>query len=211
MTTTELSELAKKLFEAYSRNSGNPPDCHHDRNAAEQWMGQAMEECGLASAEPVAFVRPYDLRNLEAMRKEGLTLVSILVRLESEPGWTAGLFTHAKPAAKVEALRSALWQCFVLAGGDADGRTSADGLPDESLISRAVDVVRDLRECYDEALRDSAPTPASVPDGCLQGEVACGDCGGREFGVYNKSTATLFCHGCGQFTTLKPTAPEPTP
>ena len=53
-----------------------------------------------------------------------------------------------------------------------------------------------------------AESPASVPDGCPQGEVSCDDCGGREFGVYNKSAGVLFCHGCGQFTTLKPTNQE---
>jgi hypothetical protein len=40
--------LAVALFEAYSRNCGNPPDCHYDRNAAEQWMAQALDECGVA-------------------------------------------------------------------------------------------------------------------------------------------------------------------
>lgn len=41
--------LAVDLFEAYSRNSGNPPDTHFDRNAAEQWMAQALVECGVAA------------------------------------------------------------------------------------------------------------------------------------------------------------------
>jgi len=61
-----------------------------------------------------------------------------------------------------------------------------------------------------ESLGRDAPikSPASVPDGCPQGEVSCDDCGGREFGVYNKSAGVLFCHGCGQFTTLKPTNQE---
>lgn len=42
-----MSALAIALFEAYSRNSGNPPHCHRDRIAAEQWMEQALDECGL--------------------------------------------------------------------------------------------------------------------------------------------------------------------
>ncbi|MCD9096158.1 hypothetical protein [Luteimonas fraxinea] len=40
--------LAIALFEAYSRNSGNPPDAHFERRAAEQWMAQALEECGVS-------------------------------------------------------------------------------------------------------------------------------------------------------------------
>ena len=40
--------LAKALFAAYSQNSGNPPEFHRDRRAAEQWMGQALVECGVA-------------------------------------------------------------------------------------------------------------------------------------------------------------------
>ncbi len=40
--------LAVALFEAYSRNGGNPPDAHFDRNAAEQWMQQALVEVGVA-------------------------------------------------------------------------------------------------------------------------------------------------------------------
>ncbi len=43
-----MSGLAVALFEAYSRASGNPPDAHFDRNAAEQWMAQALEEVGVA-------------------------------------------------------------------------------------------------------------------------------------------------------------------
>ena len=61
---------------------------------------------------------------------------------------------------------------------------------------------------YFDYPKEPAEPVASVPDGCPQGEVSCDDCGGREFGVYNKSAAVLFCHGCGQFTTLKPTNQE---
>jgi hypothetical protein len=44
----KVDVLAVALFETYSRNSGNPPDCHYDRNAAEQWMAQALFEVGVA-------------------------------------------------------------------------------------------------------------------------------------------------------------------
>lgn len=44
----EGAVLARAVFEAYSRNGGNPPDAHFDRNAAEQWMAQALEEVGVA-------------------------------------------------------------------------------------------------------------------------------------------------------------------
>lgn len=39
--------IASAVFAAYARNSGNNPDEHHDRNAAEQWMAQALGECGV--------------------------------------------------------------------------------------------------------------------------------------------------------------------
>lgn len=40
--------LAAAIFAAYSRNSGNPPEAHFDRSAAEQWMAQALTEYGVA-------------------------------------------------------------------------------------------------------------------------------------------------------------------
>lgn len=43
-----MSALAIALFEAYSRNCGHNPDEHFDRNAAEQWMAQSIEEVGVA-------------------------------------------------------------------------------------------------------------------------------------------------------------------
>lgn len=86
------------------------------------------------------------------------------------PEHARALYAHAPPAVPVEspeqfaALRDALWECFRLAGGDTDGRAGPAGWNDASLITSAVDVVRDLRQCYDEVLRDTPP-PASVPDG----------------------------------------------
>ena len=40
--------LGKAVFEAFSRNGGNPPECHFDRNAAEQWMAEALQEVGVS-------------------------------------------------------------------------------------------------------------------------------------------------------------------
>lgn len=54
------------------------------------------------------------------------------------------------------ALRGALWQCFIHAGGDTDGASGPDGYDDATLIRRVVAAVRDLRECYDEALAADA-------------------------------------------------------
>lgn len=51
----KVDSLAKAVFEAYSRNSGNPPECHRDRNAAEQWMTQALEEIGITRAIEASF------------------------------------------------------------------------------------------------------------------------------------------------------------
>jgi hypothetical protein len=47
MNVQITTPLAVALFEAYSRNCGHNPDEHFDRNAAEQWMTQALEECGV--------------------------------------------------------------------------------------------------------------------------------------------------------------------
>ena len=46
------------------------------------------------------------------------------------------------------------------------------------------------------------PAKASEPDMAPRGELACEDCGAREFGFYNKATATLFCRDCGQIAEL---------
>lgn len=62
------------------------------------------------------------------------------------------------------ALRDAMWQCFTLAGGDTDGRTSPDGISDACLIRSAVDCVRGLRECYDEALTTQPADRADAED-----------------------------------------------
>ncbi|WP_447896794.1 hypothetical protein [Stenotrophomonas acidaminiphila] len=44
-TNPQASQLAVAMFEAFARNSGNSPSDHFDRNAAEQWMQQALDEC----------------------------------------------------------------------------------------------------------------------------------------------------------------------
>ncbi len=44
-TNPHASPLAVALFEAFARNGGNSPADHFDRNAAEQWMQQALDEC----------------------------------------------------------------------------------------------------------------------------------------------------------------------
>jgi len=48
MSAQPVDVLAVALFEAYARNGGNNPNEHFDRNAAEQWMAQALGECGVA-------------------------------------------------------------------------------------------------------------------------------------------------------------------
>jgi len=42
-----VSALARSLFVAYSLNTGNRPDEHYNRMAAEQWMQMALDECGV--------------------------------------------------------------------------------------------------------------------------------------------------------------------
>lgn len=42
-----MSALARSLFVAYSLNTGNRPDDHYNRSAAEQWMQMALDECGV--------------------------------------------------------------------------------------------------------------------------------------------------------------------
>ncbi|TDB26822.1 hypothetical protein ATCM_03700 [Stenotrophomonas sp. ATCM1_4] len=44
-TNPHASPLAAAMFEAFARNSGNSASDHFDRNAAEQWMQQALDEC----------------------------------------------------------------------------------------------------------------------------------------------------------------------
>jgi hypothetical protein len=57
-------------------------------------------EAAMSQGEPVAFVRPSDLRNLHESKKLGISMASILARFESEAGWDAALYTRpAQPAA----------------------------------------------------------------------------------------------------------------
>lgn len=46
--TTERIDLARALCEAYARNSGNDFKDHFNTRAAVIWMGQALEEVGVA-------------------------------------------------------------------------------------------------------------------------------------------------------------------
>lgn len=55
--------------------------------------------------------------------------------------------------AEIETLRSALWQCYMLAGGDPLTRR-ADDLDSDRLGALVIDCVRDLRGFFDAARRD---------------------------------------------------------
>ena len=54
---------------------------------------------------------------------------------------------------EIDTLRAALWQCYVLAGGDPHTH-SADELDSERLGALVIDCVRDLRGFFDAARRD---------------------------------------------------------
>lgn len=158
-------------------------------------------ESVLASAEPVAWMLITKSGAMDPYRTEKACRTDADLIDGSVRPLVFG-DAHAQPAAKVEALgmdssidsphfNAVAWfdtfNAYVYFDRDEAQRAHDGGntvLPIESM---------------------AAPTPASAPDGCPQGEVACDDCGGREFGVYNKNAAVLFCHGCGQFTTLKTT------
>lgn len=177
MTTTALSELAKKLFEAYSRNSGNPPDCHHDRNAAEQWMAQAMEECRLSSAEPVAlgYVNPKDVADGTAT----LIWPKNLAAAAYVP-----VFAHAQPAALGTPLYHAANRLMLVIGHDGDISSRAPECDALMRVLRDIDGGEYKPAAKVEALCSdcppagyptdatrctpcprNSPTPASVPDG----------------------------------------------
>ena len=55
--------------------------------------------------------------------------------------------------AEIDTLRSALWECYVLAGGDPEVHT-LDELDSQRLGPLVVDCVRDLRGFFDAARRD---------------------------------------------------------
>ena len=71
-------------------------------------IADRIEAAIAASAEPVAFVRPSELRDLRSAKEQGLDIASILVRLKPEPGWTVALYTHAQPAAPVSSVPEGL-------------------------------------------------------------------------------------------------------
>lgn len=55
--------------------------------------------------------------------------------------------------AEIDSLRAALWQCYVLAGGDPHTHR-AEELDSDRLGALVVDCVRDLRGFFDAARRD---------------------------------------------------------
>jgi hypothetical protein len=61
--------------------------------------------------------------------------------------------TGTGAADELDLLRTALWECYVLAGGDPEVHT-LDTLDSVSLAPLVVDCVRDLRGFFDAARRD---------------------------------------------------------
>lgn len=65
----------------------------------------------------------------------------------------------------IDNLRQALWDCYALAGSDTDGMTtplSENAIqPDVQTLARRA--VQELRDDYDEALREMPWPPAAVP------------------------------------------------
>ncbi len=57
------------------------------------------------------------------------------------------------PDDEIAALRAALWECYVLAGGEASTHPQAS-LHSAELAALAVDCVRDLRGFFDAMRRD---------------------------------------------------------
>ncbi len=102
----------------------------------------------------------------------------------------------------VAALRAALWQCFVLAGGDTDGARSPLGMGDLALIRKATDVVRDLRDCYEDALathpgvsRESAMPAGWKVEAYRDGLIVCAPDGGSIMVTANDATiAAIVLH-----------------
>ena len=117
------------------------------------------------AVEPVAFLRPSDLICLAEIKAGGLSMASIIVRLEMEPGWSSALYAHAPPAVPVESL-----------GRNADERDPSvfeqwyvENAPDfeqNPIGTRQCWLMRKAwnAACYAHASK-SAPPPASVPDG----------------------------------------------
>jgi len=63
------------------------------------------------------------------------------------------------PDAEIAALRAALWECYVLAGGDAQAHPLAS-LDSAELGPLVVDCVRDLRGFFDALRRDGRSSGA---------------------------------------------------
>jgi hypothetical protein len=55
--------------------------------------------------------------------------------------------------AEIDGLRASLWQCYLLAGGDAQ-RDALGELDSQQLATLTLDCVRDLRGFFDAARRD---------------------------------------------------------
>jgi hypothetical protein len=60
---------------------------------------------------------------------------------------------HEALRAEIDSLRASLWQCYLLAGGDAQLDGPGD-LDNQQLAALTLDCVRDLRGFFDAARRD---------------------------------------------------------
>jgi hypothetical protein len=79
-------------------------------------------------------------------------VVSDLRKIGREDGWIAA----SVGADLIESLERQLAQCFRLAGGDTECESNQ--------AARAVEVVRDLRECYEERGRELATAEAQLTE-----------------------------------------------
>jgi len=110
----------------------------------------------LPSGDGISHTRIYWCRNTGTLRSE----------TKSDGRYRAGggpvVSTPANAAhieaqaAEIARLRDELGECFRLAGGDTDGN------PGPHHAHRAVEVVRDLRECYEERGNDLEKAEAEV-------------------------------------------------
>lgn len=172
MTTTALSEVLAEIRENTSIMPGK------------YWADRI--ESALASAEPVlGWANPRDVEKVRRPRsKRDGSALAVFIHGEQSEDYSIPIYTHAKPAAKVEALCSDSDIADAISGLEEAYRFASTSPRAQEAINFAIEVMS----------RTAAPTPASDYPECSGDPASCPENEG---------------HGCCKPNPIKTTASVP--
>ena len=151
MTTTALSEVLAEIRENTSIMPGK------------YWADRI--ESALASAEPVlGWANPRDVEKVRRPRsKRDGSALAVFIHGEQSEDYSIPIYTHAKPAAKVEALCSDSDIADAISGLEEAYRFASTSPRAQEAINFAIEVMS----------RTAAPTPASDYPECSGDPASC--------------------------------------